>query len=419
MSLTIERVDIDDPRFDAFLQVAGRAYITSELHTPEGRERFRAELRAEGPVPETAFYVAQAGGEVVGGMRLYDFVMRVRSNECPVGGLGFLCVDLPYKKRGYARAMVRDFLDRYRERGAVMAALYPFRPDFYRALGFGYGRKLDVYRFSPLDLPDDSQPHVYRLLRPGDEQQLIACYDRTFARSNGLMRKYPSTVKRHLASRLFTIAGYIRDGELAGYVMYSTAQREPDNFNLNELTVEELIYDDTGALRALLSFLRRQGDQFSTIEFNTQLDGLEWMLRDPRSQSRGVAYRPAWHECNTQALGIMYRSLGNTALLERCSGRDFGIGECTVAFEVADAIVPTNAGTTTVRFAGGWAEVTDAHPDVTVQLDVAEYSSLIMGAARLRTLVTYGGVRVSEYAWLDTVDAVLATAEPPRSTTWF
>ncbi len=419
MAFTIERITIDDPRFDAFLRVAGNAYFPTTLGTDEGRERYRAQVRAEGPPPEANFYVAQVDGVVVGGMRLYDFVMRVRSNDCPTGGLGFVCIDYPFKQRGYARELVRYYLAHYRERGAVAGALYPFRPDFYRALGFGYGRKLDVYRFAPAELPADPEPRTFRLLRAGDEAALIACYDRTYERTSGMMRKHLATVTRHLGSDTFTVAGYERAGNLAGYVMFSRRQREEDNLNTNELYVDELIYDDADAFRALMGFLRRQGDQFATIVVNAQDDGFEWILRDPRSQSRRVMYRPSWHESNVQAMGIMYRSLATSALLDACAGRDFGAGTCTIAFEIADALLPENAGTTVVRFEGGWGEVVTSPPDVTVRLDVAEFSALIMGAVRLRPLVEFGVVHLSDGAWLETADAVLAAAQPPRCTTWF
>jgi predicted acetyltransferase len=49
--------------------------------------------------------------------------------------------------------MMLYFLRHYREQGAPLVALYPFRPDFYRQMGFGYGTKMDQHRVKPSALP--------------------------------------------------------------------------------------------------------------------------------------------------------------------------------------------------------------------------------------------------------------------------
>ncbi len=47
--------------------------------------------------------------------------------------------------------MIAWYLEHYRERGAPFAVLHPFRLDFYRAMGFGYGTPVHRYRFAPGD----------------------------------------------------------------------------------------------------------------------------------------------------------------------------------------------------------------------------------------------------------------------------
>lgn len=41
------------------------------------------------------------------------------------------------------------YLRHYRERGTPLTALYPFRPDFYRSMGFGFGTKVVATGQSP------------------------------------------------------------------------------------------------------------------------------------------------------------------------------------------------------------------------------------------------------------------------------
>src|SRR5665213_2754783 len=93
-----------------------------------------------------------AGGALVGAMRLYDFTMNVHGRDGLAGGVGAVAVSRAHKRQGIARAMIAWYLDTYRRRGAPFAILHPFRLDFYRALGFGYGTPVHRYRFVPATL---------------------------------------------------------------------------------------------------------------------------------------------------------------------------------------------------------------------------------------------------------------------------
>ena len=58
-------------------------------------------------------------------------------------------------------------------------------------------------------------------------------------------------------------------------------------------------------------------------------------------------------------------------------------------------------------------------PDLTVALNIADFSSLIMGAVRLSRLVEYGLAKVSNVDRVARLDQVLATPEPPYCFTRF
>jgi predicted acetyltransferase len=419
MAVGISPVTADDPRFEAFLRIAGNAHLGSRLNDLGERAAYREALRESNAGGESAFYVGELEGRVAGGFRLYDFRMRIRETECFAGGLGFVSVDLPYKQLGVAREMVLYYLRHYRERGAVMAALHAFRPDFYHRLGFGYGRKVDTYRIAPSDLPKDAQQRTYRILGPDDAAALIACYDRTFERSNGLIRKYPAAVAQQLRGSNVVTVGYERDGRIAGYVAFLMQQAKPRNAASNELIVNELVYDDPDAFRALIGFLRRQADQFAAVVVRHVLDGFHFLPADPRNDSRDGVHRVGWHETNVQSVGIMYRALGVAELFGALRNADFGPGRCVVTFDVTDRLLPENTVSVTVHFDDGRASVAGAPSDVTLRLDIAELSSLVMGAVQLRPLVEYGLVDISDASSLDLVDRVLTSRLPPICTTRF
>lgn len=85
-------------------------------------------------------------------MKVIDFSMNAFGKMCPATGLMSLAVHPMHKKKGAGLDMVR-FFERYtRETGAIVAMLLPFRMDFYRNMGYGYGSKLEEYRIPSLSL---------------------------------------------------------------------------------------------------------------------------------------------------------------------------------------------------------------------------------------------------------------------------
>ena len=100
-------------------------------------------------------------------MRVYDFRMCVRGcAQLFTGGVGSVAVGLENKAaRRRARSHPRVRARVSRERGAALAVLYPFRPDFYGKLGSGYGAKLNAYRIALDALPGDGAREFVRALR--------------------------------------------------------------------------------------------------------------------------------------------------------------------------------------------------------------------------------------------------------------
>ena len=167
---------VQDDEFDEYARMTLDAYPAMfPPMTEEQRlgwlERMRKVNAEPGPVKHYGCY---RGGEMVGGMRLHDFKMTVYGAQLPVGGVGNVFVDLPHKKEHVAKDMMEWFHRHYLEQGTSLAVLYPFRPDFYRAMGYGYGRKMNRYRFRPVDLPKGSKERV-GWMREEDAPTLLEC----------------------------------------------------------------------------------------------------------------------------------------------------------------------------------------------------------------------------------------------------
>ncbi|MEI7771497.1 MAG: GNAT family N-acetyltransferase, partial [Chloroflexales bacterium] len=171
-----------DDEIISFAQIALGAYPSISARPEDVAERMRAE-QAENPT--TRLYGCFRDADLLGGMRHHDFTMLFHGSPVPVGGVAMVAVDLLHKKEHVARDLIRHYLRHYRAAGAPVAALYPFRPDFYRQMGFGYGARLSHYRVGPDSFPAGPRDHL-RHLGGEDLPALLACYARYARQTHGL-----------------------------------------------------------------------------------------------------------------------------------------------------------------------------------------------------------------------------------------
>jgi predicted acetyltransferase len=409
---------LEEADYAAFVTLAANAYPAFKLASEEDRERIRQRFLTRSAEPTNHFYGLFRDQRLIGGMILYDFTMRLLSVKAPVGGVGTIAVDLLRKKEKVAYELMQFFLRHYRARGATLATLYPFRPDFYRQMGFGAGAQLSQYHVQPSDLPRGSKEQIV-FLRADQSELLRDCYNRIMERGHGLMEKSDielSGLFNNVANR---IVAYMRDERVLGYMVFSFKPGEQDNFLVNDLVVRELFYETKEALASLFGFLHSQADQVRRVVFNTQDEDFYHALRDPRNGT-GKLLPDVYHESNTQGVGIMYRVLDTPGIFTLLRDHNFGIEDCTLKLMVRDSFFPENDGSTILQFRQGRPSVqTGGEYDIEIALDVAEFSSLLMGAVRFTSLYNYGLVEISDQSEVDTIDRLFRTERKPICTTPF
>jgi predicted acetyltransferase len=404
--------------FDAFADIAVNAYPGWRLSSQEERERARQRLlKTHKEEPTVTAYGLFRDGRLQGGMFLYDFEMNFLGVRIPAGGVGHIAVDLVHKKENVAKEMITYFLRHYRQRGAPVVLLYAFRPDFYKAMGFGYGTKMNQYRVAPDALPrGPSKAHV-RFLENSDKQALLDCYNRFMDTTHGMMAKSEQEITRLMTSPEYRIVGYEKDGRVSGYVVFTFKHGE--SFLLNDLVVREFVYENSAALSELLTFLHTQADQVRHIFFNTQDEAFHHLLLDPRDGSSELI-PSVYHESNLQGVGLVYRVIDVPAMFRMLGGRNFGGQTCRLKLTVRDSFLPENAGSTLLSFERGDMRIQDEYSyDVELGLDIAEFSSLLVGAVNFRSLYSYGLADLSDPGYVKVVDRIFAVLDKPMCTTPF
>jgi predicted acetyltransferase len=399
--------------------VGANAYPGFGIRSEEGRKRFRERLLVEmkeEPRMEP-FGLFGAGGRLYGMMKLYDYQMTVLTQQVPVAGVGFVAVDLMHKKEHVCRDMMRFFLTRCRERCAPLAILYPFRPDFYKSMGFGYGTRINQYRVKAESLPDGRDKSHIRFASQADGPALRDFCNRYALKTHGHCQKNSFEIRRYLGPEPAVV--YEKDGEIRGYVFYTFKTGPGDNPLIHDLVVRELVCEDE-ALPEMFAFLRSQLDQVDRLIFNVFDDEFFAALADPRNGTDHFM-TPVYHETNTQGLGLMYRVTDTAALFGRLADHSFGDKDFVLRLSVQDTFFVENNGPVVVRFESGRPRLLDssACADVEVSIGVAELSSLIMGVVSLGTLLRYGLAHISDARLAPKVEAAFRTKAPPQCTTQF
>ncbi len=358
---------------------------------------------------DVRYYGCFREGTLVGGMRLHDFKMTLHETQTLVGGMGNMCVDLLHRKEQVAKELMVFLHRHYRELGATLTILYPFRPDFYRGMGYGYGRKMNQYKFRPSDLPRGSKEHVY-YMDDSDRKLLHACFNRYAHRTHGMIEKkeryFESLLKR------YKVIGIKKDGRVSGFLAFGFKKLMADHMLLHDIEVHMLVYESHEALTGLLSFLRTQLDQVNRVVLNTQDDDFHFLLHDPRNGNPKIFYTS--QETNVQGLGIMYRVINTRRLFEELEVHSFNDESLRLKLNIVDTFLPENDGNLVIHFDEGKPKLADEGVfDVEVTIGVEWFSSLIMGVVDFRKLWEYGLAEASDEGYVDQLDRLFLVHRKP------
>jgi predicted acetyltransferase len=403
---------------DRYVDIVVNAYPGMRIFTAEGKDRLRMRfLRNLEEEPGVTVYGVFRDGKLLGGFRMHDFQMNLLGTQTWIGGLGFVAVDLVHKKEHLARNIVRFFLRHFRGRGIPFACLYAFRPDFYRAMGFGYGSKKSRYRFRTEELPDSRKCRQVRFLDEGDHGAMVACHNRIQSRTHGMMVRTEFELRDMLTDPGTHAVGYAEGNTVRGYLVFTF---EPGgNFFQNDLHIHEFLAEDREAREGLIAFLRTQLDQVRYVIYDTHDESFQHVLRDPRDGARAMIH-PIHHQTNVQGVGLLYRVVNVAGVFEALKGHNFGGQTCTVEFAVRDSLLPENQGSTIVHFEEGTVDGCGREPaEVRVSIPASELSSLVVGSVRFRYLYEQGLADVSEVTRVGMLDTMFATETSPVCTTSF
>ncbi|HEY8468793.1 MAG TPA: GNAT family N-acetyltransferase [Longimicrobiales bacterium] len=354
---------------------------------------------------ETA-WVVEEGGRIAGAFKAYRFTEYIAGASLPMLGLAAVAVSGAARRRGLGRRMVTDAMRIGRERGDIVSVLYPFRPDFYQALGWGLAGELLACRFRPESLPElDGYEHV-RPATPEDRAGITACYARVAQRSNGPIRREAEVWTHHLETPGVHAFVYA-PREVHGYLLTRYGrERSPEH---RSLYIRELIAETDEAYRGLLGWVSRQRDQWRRVRYDARRsERMTLRLADPRPPGFHPA-RALWFPTAMALRGPMLRVLDvRAALAARSYGDDDSAIHGTLEIEVRDEQLPENRGPWRLELSPDGAEVRRANgrADARLVTDPATFAQIYAGelspgvAAWLGRAEVEGAVRLLDRAFV-------------------
>ena len=316
---------------EAYLDIYLNAYPAYKALDAECRQHYREkhllELREDSQTRTVGLFEDDT---LIGTMKLILFSMNFFGQMQPACGLMALEVHPLHKKKGAALAMVRYFEDYARENGALLTLLLPFRIDFYRRMGYGFAGKLYEYHLPTASLPkpDEEARRHLRLLQPEDFDAVLECQRRFAAKNHGMVEKFDEEVRAARGDMQVRRMGWYDDGgTLRGYAAYRFESASDVNYTQNCLSVEELVYENGGVLRALLGGLRMQEDLAQTVCLRTGEEDFHHLLDDPQDVSKNyIDY--GFLQTNVSAVGTMFKLVDGRRFVEKTAYRPFRPAFC-------------------------------------------------------------------------------------------
>jgi predicted acetyltransferase len=300
-------------------------------------------------------WIAEERGRLAGAFKAYRLTEHLAGALVPMLGLAAVATAPTARRRGVGRALCEQALRLGRERGDLVSVLYPFRPAFYHALGWGSAGELHTFRFAPRALPVYDEAAAVRAAEADDLGALVACYARVAAGSNGLLERDRGVWAYHFDRT--GVYPFIYDGNgVSGYVLARFAAGGAPE--AGTLSIIELLAEDDDAYLGLLGWIASQGDQFREVRYDARPDEhFGFRLTDPRPPGFQPA-RNLWYPTARNIRGPMLRILDLPTLLEtRTQWGGGGVSDFSCFLEIDDRELPENRGPWTLTLEAGSARI--------------------------------------------------------------
>ncbi|WP_102272890.1 GNAT family N-acetyltransferase [Cytobacillus massiliigabonensis] len=420
MESKIRRLEKEE--FSSFVEIVVNAYPGTTRNTVEFKQQYIDSLvNIQEKVDTVQFYGLFRNGKLMGGMRIHHFTMNVCGKLIEAGGVGLVAVDLLHKKEKAAKDLIEYFISYFKEKGTSIVMLYPFRPDFYKNMGFGYGTKMNQYQIAPASFPKAETKEGLMYLDSSHKELIKKCANRYACLTHGMILKTDYDMEIMFKNPDHKLVGFMENGELQGYIIFTFKKINNENFLMNNLIVKEFIYETPKTLTQLSYFLNTQADQVNRIILNTQDDDIEFLISESRNGSNHLI-PSVYHETKTSGIGLMYKIIDVPKFLLQLPAEHFSGKTFKLRLIVKDTFHSDEPQKWMLSYEQGKLTVDEYvlnRTDVELEIDISDLSSLAMGAVSADKLYQYGRLKINKPEYRDVINQLFPHLQKPICMTAF
>lgn len=418
----IRRLTPDD--LPAYTEIYLNAYPANKSISEECYNKyFNRNLQSLQEYKHVNFFGLFEDGVLIAIMKLIDFDINLFGEMKKSTGLMSLGVHPLHKKKGAAKEMMKFFEKYTVDSGGLVSMLLPFRADFYRKMGYGYGTKLDEYRIPTVQLPVYKDISKLRIIKKDELKKVLSCHSNFVKKYHGAVEKFEEEIREMTNDEQTRRIGYFDGEELKGYAAFDFVSESDVNYALNRIEVSELVYSDGEVLRNLIGGLRMQEDLAQNIVIRTGEADFYHLLDSPQDIS-GNYIDYGFLQTNVSAMGNMYKIPDLRIFIENTKNRKFPIDDLKVAFRVNNEFKATEERfcisfiTDSNKKYSNWSYSEDFnHAGAEIKCNLSDLSSLLMGSADLAPLVRMGIVSISDEYETDRLDRLFHCNQRPFTNT--
>lgn len=321
------------------------------------------------PAPDPERMVcAYDGDRLVGIVVTLGFQMTWAGGTVPCGGVSGVVVRPEDRGRGVAKALLAESIDRMRERGEVVSALYPTTATLYRSVGFEIAGWYQ-WRRIPLEAidPRPADELTWERVEFGDDR-VRPVHEAMSSTMNGWFRtddvwwgRFWRQASQDSSQNRYAYVG-LRDRAPAAALVY---RYDSSDDRMYELGLDLLAGVDHAAVSGALGFLARNGTTAGRVD--TTLPDELLALHLPQVQRAPTSNDWPWMLRLVDVVDAFEQRRWPTAV----SG--------AVHLDVADPLLDANAGPMVVEFEDGKASVSPGG-EGRARIDVQDLAAIYAGA---------------------------------------
>lgn len=340
---------------------------------------------------EMEYIAAYTGGRYAGLAVIADIFMNLHGHSIKAIDLDHLHIDLLVKKKGISSELIKKSCAHALDMGIPFMFVGPFSTKFYHDKGFGFGIRKMMFESAPEDFRNYGLLDSIKYYNGDDKNKLCEFISKMYLSTKGNITFKNSSLEDYyekLSNKERVTVIHKKDGVINGYLTYK---------NSNNIVVDGIMYDSPEALHAFSTFLHSQKGQANNIRI--EYSDIPTMM---------ICDRPK-NITNEEYSMVKILDVEKFFTLMKEQGVNFNNQTLNLEVVAHDKLTDQTCDTVICFKDGLVQNINDTKPDVKISLDIADFSSLVIGRYSFYDLINCGLVKIDNIDYIDRINKIFNT----------